>query len=456
MTPAARLAAAIEALQEVWAASGADAPPADRVLDRYFRSRRYIGSKDRVAIAERVFGVLRRRARLDWWLAREGIRSAASARARALADLMLADGLTLEAAASLFPGGQYAPQPLAAEERALAARLAGRPLEPPDMPAEVRAECPAYLAERLHAVFGPRFAQEMTALNLTAPFDLRVNPLKAAGRDQALAALAQGGIEGQPTRLSPLGIRLDRRRPVDRMEAFRQGLIEVQDEGSQLVALVLGAKPGQKVLDWCAGAGGKTLAIAGAMANKGRLIACDVLPLRLKRAAERLKRAGAFNVETHVLGTAGDKWAKRHRGFFDRVLVDAPCSGSGTWRRNPDSRWRYGEADIERLVGLQAGILADAARLVAPGGRLVYATCALLPEENERQAENFLAAHPDFTLVPIGDAWRETIGTGCPVAGPYLALTPAQHGTDGFFAAVFERAKPSKEPQRAQRIHGGR
>src|SRR5258708_1552175 len=441
MTPAARLASALEARHFGWAGARAEAPPADRVLDGYFRARRYIGSKDRNAVAERVFGVLRRRARLDWWLARAGKHSQVSAGARLLADLLVSDGLTVAAANELFSGGRHGPEPLAATELALAAALAGQPPDHPDMPADVRAEGPPFLAERLKLAFGEGFQAEMAALNRVAPFDLRTNPLKAASREAALAALAAEGIPAVPTPLSPLGIRLDRRRPVDRIDAFRRGLVEVQDEGSQLVALVVGARPGHKVLDWCAGAGGKTLALAGAMANKGRLFACDVLPLRLKRAGDRLKRAGAYNVETHLLGVAGDKWAKRHRGFFDRVLVDAPCSGSGTWRRNPDSRWRYGEADLVRLAELQARILDDAAKLVAPGGRLVYATCALIAEENERQAEAFLARHAEFTPVPIETAWREAIGTDCPVPGPYLALTPAQHGTDGFFAAVFERAK---------------
>src|SRR5258708_9387202 len=268
MTPAARLSAAIEALDFVRAESGAEAPPADRVLDGYFRARRYIGSKDRNAVAERVFGVLRRRARLDWWLARAGKRSQVSARARLLADLLVSDGLTVAAANELFSGGRHGPEPLAATELALAATLAGQPLDHPDMPADVRAEGPPFLAERLELAFGEGFQAEMAALNRVAPFDLRTNPLKAASREAALAALAAEGIPAVPTPLSPLGIRLDRRRPVDRIDAFRRGLIAAQDEGSQLGALVVGAPPGHKVLDWRRGAGGRTLGGRGAKAHQ--------------------------------------------------------------------------------------------------------------------------------------------------------------------------------------------
>jgi len=213
----------------------------------------------------------------------------------------------------------------------------------------------------------------------------------------------------------------------------------VQDEGSQLVALLTDAQPGQAVMDFCAGAGGKTLALAAAMKNKGRLVACDTHAARSERAVQRLRRAGVHNVTRHVLEGEGDKWLKRQKGTFDRVLVDAPCSGSGTWRRNPDAKWRLTETGLLELVALQGKILTQASTLVKPGGRLVYATCSLLPEENERQVEAFLAANPDFSLIPITEAWSATVGTECPVPGPYLRLSPAAHNTDGFFVAVMQR-----------------
>lgn len=268
MTPSARLAAAIEALGAI---SAEAAPPADRVLDRYFRDRRYIGSKDRQAIAERVFGVLRRRARLDWHLRESGYRDVVDARRRVLADVMVADGRSMDAIEMLFSAGPHATGALSDREVALAERLAGRPLDAPDAPPE----CPFWLAERLRALFGERFAEEMSALNRTAPFDLRANLLRAKDRDEAQAALKAEGIEAEPTTLSPLGLRLGARKPIEHWTAFRSGMVEVQDEGSQIVAALVDAKPGMKVVDYCAGAGGKTLALAASMKNEGRIVACD-------------------------------------------------------------------------------------------------------------------------------------------------------------------------------------
>jgi 16S rRNA (cytosine967-C5)-methyltransferase len=234
-------------------------------------------------------------------------------------------------------------------------------------------------------------------------------------------------------------LRLPERVPLGGLAAFRKGLVEVQDEGSQLAALLVGARPGMRVADFCAGAGGKTLALAAAMENHGRLVACDVSARRLEHAARRLRRAGVNNVERRSFAGERDKWVKRHAGGFDRVLVDAPCLGTGTWRRNPGDKWRTAPDDLAELVVRQQQILRSAARLVRPGGRLVYATCSLLCEEDEAQAEALLAAAPEFCLVPAAHAWNETIGGAAPGGGRYLRLTPAQHGTDGFFVAIFER-----------------
>ncbi|MBM3546113.1 MAG: RsmB/NOP family class I SAM-dependent RNA methyltransferase [Alphaproteobacteria bacterium] len=430
MTPSARLAAAIEALGAIAAEA---APPADRVLDRYFRDRRYIGSKDRAAIAERVFGVLRRRARLDWHLRESGYRDVLDARRRVLADVIVADGRSMDAIDQLFSAGPHATGKLSERERFLAEQLAGRTLDAPEAPPEA----PYWLAEKLRALYGERFAEEMSALNRTAPFDLRVNLLKGT-REDALAALKSEGIEAEPTHLSPLGMRLPARKPIEHWTAFRSGLVEVQDEGSQIVALLVDAKPGMKVVDYCAGAGGKTLALAAAMNNEGRLVACDTSEGRLDRSRVRLRRAGVHNVETHLLAP-GDKWAKRQAGGFDRVLVDAPCSGSGTWRRNPDARWRYTPDDLDALIQDQKQILDRASKLVKPGGRLIYATCALLKEENEDQVAGFLERNPGFVQMPVADLWRETVGGDAPTSDPALRLSPAAHGTDGFFVAVLEK-----------------
>jgi 16S rRNA (cytosine967-C5)-methyltransferase len=276
----------------------------------------------------------------------------------------------------------------------------------------------------------------MAALAKPAPLDLRVNLLKT-DRQQAQAALAAEGWEARPMELSPWGLRIDGRRPITTGPAFMSGLVEIQDEGSQLVAAMVGAEPGMRVVDWCAGAGGKTLALAGMMANRGQIVACDVSAPRLDGAVRRLRRAGVHNVERHLL-EAGDKWLKRRAGGFDRVLVDAPCTGTGTWRRNPDARLRLQERDLVELVPKQAGILDHAQSLVRKGGRLVYATCSLLEEENEAQVSAFLSRHPDFAIVPLWRAW--SLDAPAPNGGDFLSLTPARHGTDGFFAAVLERA----------------
>jgi 16S rRNA (cytosine967-C5)-methyltransferase len=237
-----------------------------------------------------------------------------------------------------------------------------------------------------------------------------------------------------------LGLRVWERIPLATLPSFREGLVEVQDEGSQIASLLADARPGMRVVDFCAGAGGKTLALAAGMKNRGHIVACDVSERRLERSAQRLRRAGVSNAERRVLSSARDKWVKRHAASFDRVFVDAPCTGTGTWRRNPDAKWRLTPNDVDELVALQSEILDSACRLVKPGGRLVYVTCSLLREEDEAQVERFLAAHRDFTLLPVPRVWKAAVGRASPVEDEMLRLTPARHGTDGFFAAILERA----------------
>jgi len=318
------------------------------------------------------------------------------------------------------------------------------------MPAAARGNYPDWLEPHLLAALGRDLEREMAALQEEAQLDLRVNLLKA-DREAARAALAREGVEAARTRFSPVGLRVYERVPLATLDAFRGGLVEVQDEGSQLASLLVDARPGMRVVDFCAGAGGKTLALAATMQNRGHLVACDTAARRLERATERLRRAGAGIVQRKLLASAHDPWVKRHRAGFDRVLVDAPCTGTGTWRRNPDAKWRLVPGDLADLVAVQADILDSAQRLVRPGGRLVYVTCSLLGEENEAQVERFLAAHADFALRPTADVWRETVGGECPARGAMLRLTSARHGTDGFFVAVLEK-RPSPTPVR----EGGR
>ncbi|GAB4185686.1 MAG: RsmB/NOP family class I SAM-dependent RNA methyltransferase [Thalassobaculales bacterium] len=427
MTPAGRLSAAIELIDLQGGA------PMDAVLAEYFRARRYIGAKDRQAIAEMVYGVFRNWARLHWWLAR--LRVPADPRVLVLADRLQAG----EDPRPHLGAGPYAPRPASPAEQRLLERLPRRGLDHPEMPAAVRLECPDWAYGELSTVLDEA---GIAGLNRPAGLDLRVNALKATR--EAVAAMLP--FPTRPTPFSPLGLRAEGRPPVAATPVYRDGLVEVQDEASQIAALLLDAAPGHQVIDFCAGVGGKTLAIAAGMANRGRVVACDIHGYRLDRAGQRLRRAGIHNVERRVLDGDGDKWVKRHRGSFDRVLVDAPCTGTGTWRRNPDARWSRSTPDLAELTALQAAILERACRLVRPGGRLVYATCSLLPSEDERQIERLLSTHPEFTLVPVAEAWAGRLDGTCPADGPYLRLDPARHGTDGFFVAVLTR-QAAPEPE---------
>ncbi len=430
MTPAARLAGAIELLTEI---DAFPRRPADAVANAFFRDRRFIGSGDRRAVSDRAWRVLRTRRRLSWWLDRAG--AAPTPRMLVAASLLL-EGWTPAGVKQSYSGGQYGPAPMLDLELAAAAQLAGHTLDHPGMPDAVRLEMPDWLLPLLAARFGDSLAAEMGAMEAEAPLDMRVNLLRGT-RDEAAAALAAEGIESTPTPLSPWGLRARGRRPVTAGKAFQSGLVEIQDEGSQLVAALVGAAPSMRVADWCAGAGGKTLALAMTMQNHGHIVAADVHDKRLEGAVRRLRRAGVHNVEQHLIAP-GDKWTKRRAGTFDRVLVDVPCTGAGTWRRNPDARARLRPLDLEELLPKQAAILDDASRLVRAGGRLVFATCSLLLEENEAQVDAFLARHADFAVLPLDHAWP--LDGPPPCAGPYLSLTPKRNETDGFFAAVLERS----------------
>ncbi len=431
MTPSARLAASIDLLTEI---AALPRRPADATANDYFRNRRFIGSGDRRSVSDRAWRVLRSQRRLAWWLQRgEG---APTPRLLVAASLML-EGWTLAGVAQSYSGGQYGPAPLLQPETAALRGLEGHTMLHPDMPVAVRLEMPDWILPALQSRFGDELAPEMEAALEPASLDLRVNLLKG-NRDGAKAALLAEGIETALTPFSPWGLRIDGRRSITTGPAFQTGLVEIQDEGSQLVAALVGTAPEMRVVDWCAGAGGKTLALAMMMGNQGHIVACDVSAPRLDGAVRRLRRAGVHNVERHLV-EPGDKWAKRRAGSFDRVLVDAPCTGTGTWRRNPDARQRLRPIDLAELLPKQAAILDTASRLVRLGGRLVYATCSLLPDENENQVGHFLERHPEFAVVPLAAAW--TLEGPPPGPGPYLSLTPKRHGTDGFFGAVLERTQ---------------
>ncbi len=431
MRPGARLAAAIEILESIAAGDSA----AETAVTAYCRARRFIGSKDRRFIADLVFDLLRHRARLEARIkGTDGDPS--SARALLLTHLIVGQTHAPADLPALFAEQPYGPGALRGEEEALLAALARQPDEESDLEDWVRYECPEWLLPRLQAAFGSAWRDELAALLRPAPLDLRVNGLKAT-RDEVRARLAEAGIETEDCALAPLGLRVvGRTRAVEATAAYRAGLVEVQDESSQLAALLCDARPGMTVLDFCAGAGGKALALAAAMGNQGRLVMYDSDPKRLRRSHARLERAG---VAIDSLVTARADLAAA--GPFDRVLIDAPCSGSGRWRRSVDARWRLTQAALQGLQRSQARLLDEAADLVRPGGRLIYATCSFLPAENGEQLDAFLARRPDFAAVSLVPLWAETIGGDAPFdpAARSFLLTPARHGTDGFYLAVLQR-----------------
>jgi 16S rRNA (cytosine967-C5)-methyltransferase len=393
--------------------------PADAVVSRYFREHRQLGHADRGFVAETVFAVLRRGRSIE---ARCGDRL--SDRHRLLVALLVVRGWNLRELAPVLKAG---------EEAWLSGAAA---INDADLPPAVRCDLPDWLYERLQANFS---ADEMPALaealNRPAPLDLRVNTLKA-DRQAVLGQLAEAGIAAEAGSLSPLSLRLRDKPALAKHPLFLDGAFEVQDEGSQLLGLLLEAKRGEMVVDFCAGAGGKTLLLGAQMRNTGRLYAFDVSEKRLSKLKPRLARSGLSNVHPVRIEHERDQKVKRLAGKIDRVLVDAPCSGLGTLRRNPDLKWRQDAASIAELTVKQTAILAAAATLVRPGGRLVYATCSLLADENERVVEAFLAAHPAFCLVP---AEAVLARQGITLAGDMLHLLPHRHDTDGFFAAVLEK-----------------
>jgi 16S rRNA (cytosine967-C5)-methyltransferase len=312
-----------------------------------------------------------------------------------------------------------------------------------DLPVAVLGDLPEWLVPKFEAAFGPQAAAEGAALAARAPVDLRVNTLKA-DRPAVLEALKRfSACEGP---LSPLCVRIDAPGPetrnanVEAEPAHGRGWYEVQDAASQVAALLSGVKPGETVADICAGAGGKTLALAALMKNEGRLVAHDADRFRLRPIFERLTRAGVTNTEV----IAAQEGGKLGEGTFDCVLIDAPCSGSGAWRRKPDAKWRFTEKQLLQRIKDQRQVLENGARLVKPGGRLVYITCSVLPDENTAQVNWFLAQHKDFRIIPFGQQWQATIGGAAPAStdgsSETLLLTPASHATDGFFVAVMGRA----------------
>jgi 16S rRNA (cytosine967-C5)-methyltransferase len=394
--------------------------PADAVTSRFFREHPKLGHSERGVIAEAVFAVLRRRMEFAH-LAESGTGS--PARRLALLGLMAT-------------AGRSAVRPFVSDAEAAWLEHVSK-IDPASLPQRVQLNLPDWIVRALEQRFEPgELAQLAAALNYPAPLDLRANPIKAS-RDELLRALAEGGITGDETPFAPFGIRIAGKPALSKVDAFKQGWFEVQDEGSQLLCSLVAPRRGEMVVDFCAGAGGKTLALGAMMRSTGRLYAFDVSDKRLAKLKPRLARSGLSNVNPVLIDSEHDSKIKRLVGKIDRVLVDAPCSGLGTLRRNPDLKWRQTPESVAELAPKQLSILTSAARLLKRGGRLVYATCSILEAENEAVVKQFLEAHPEFELVSARDVLAEQrVGLD---TGEYLSLWPHRHATDGFFAAVLER-----------------
>ena len=427
MRLAGRVAAAIEILSDIFTQHR----PASEALKDWGKAHRFAGSTDRHAIGTLVYDVLRRRNTAS---SRMG-----DGRPRALALGVLRDVWNISASEiENLCTEQFGPGVLTAKEKTSLERDMRD-----DLPSHIRGDYPEWLEPSLAAVFGSRAAEEGAALSMRAPIDMRVNTLKAS-REQLLEAFSKhNAVAGL---LSPLCVRIEspthetRNVNVEVEPAHGLGWFEVQDEASQIAALLSGVQPGESVIDICAGAGGKTLALSAMMKNKGRLVAHDQDKHRLRPIFERVARSGATNIEI----VAADEGAKiGDMGGFDCVLIDAPCSGSGAWRRKPDAKWRLQPKQLEQRQKDQRDVLAQGAALVKAGGRMIYITCSVLAEENTDQVKAFLAANKNFKIVPYAEQWKHAIGGVVPKSADgssnTLLLTPAQHGTDGFFVAVMQK-----------------
>ena len=430
MTPGARASAAIEILADI---ADRKRPAADALKD-WGLAHRFAGSGDRAAIGNLLFDALRRRASSAYAMGED------NPRALVLRTLFSSWGMAPEAVAALADGSRFAPAPLSAEE------LAGLNRElPADAPAFIRGDYPEWLDPQFQQAFGAQAAEEGAALDTRAPVDLRVNTLKAT-RDKVLHALRR--FNAVPTPFSPLGVRIaagtgpSRSPHVEAEPAHGRGWYEVQDEASQIATLLSGARRKEQVLDLCAGSGGKTLALAAAMENTGQLYAYDSDRMRLRPIFERLKRAGARNAQ--VLNPGNAVGLVELEGKMDRVIVDAPCTGSGVWRRRPDAKWRLSPQMLEARLAEQRTVLDQVARLVKPGGRLAYITCSVLPPENRGQVDAFIARFPEFSIVPWPELWEQAAFSVAPPQSPdgsieTLQMTPRSFGTDGFYVAVLQR-----------------
>lgn len=453
MRPESRHHAIIELLTR-WQQSR---QPLDILLAQWGKANRYAGGGDRQAIAEILYGIIRHLGQLDWWLIRANLHFSDDeageykrARARLIAYFNFFDSSISQQLEELWDGQDYAPFALGPSERRLAIELAAQPnISISCQPGHITANVPELIYDQFVADYElPRAVDILEKLKQPASVDLRVNRLKA-NRNGVKLLLKKQGLMVEETPHSPDGIRLTKRAAITQLDLFKQGWIEPQDESAQIAALLVDAKPSMKIIDYCAGAGGKSLALAAIMENKGRIVAMDDSAPRLARATTRFRRADIHLVECKALDEAGRKWVKRQikqikaqpdKAGYDRVLVDVPCSGSGTWRRNPDQKWRMDQDSLNELAALQFKIILEAAPLVKKGGRLIYATCSMFSVENQGIINRFLHDHSQFKIVPIADIWQQLFSAPYPADNPdMLQLSPDRVPSDGFFIAVLER-----------------
>jgi 16S rRNA (cytosine967-C5)-methyltransferase len=433
MTPSARCQAAIEILDAIEDTARA----ADSIIRRYFRTRRYAGSSDRRAIQALVYVILRKRGQLDWWCQRVGVEI--TSRSRVLIALILCSPWERIAPEDAFLPGKYGPAALSENEVASIAASRGESLDHSAQTESISLNIPVWLEGLFCSEIKDNYKIEIKSIESESDVDLRVNTLKSS-RDEVLSELRNSGIEAMPTPFAPHGIRLERRSPLTGLSAFRNGLFEPQGEASQLAAALAGAEPDQSVLDLCAGAGGKALAIAACMRNEGRLVLHDIDPARLRRAEERMQRAGVNIHETQIATVSFSLGKISNEEKYDNVIIDAPCSGSGIWRRNPEAKWRLNAERLGEHTVQQHDLLKIGAKAVRPGGRLVYMTCSILAAENRDRIDEFLTtAGTNFELVRPAADWRRVTGQEFEAAGGDLQLTPGRHGTDGFYVAILRR-----------------
>ena len=430
MRSSARLQTTIELVDKINISTNQSA---DKIISNHFRKNRYIGAKDRRQISLTLFSIIRNQAKLTW------VAGSQSARLLAIAHHTIIENLSKDEILSLFDGSEYGPNSLAENEMVFLDKIFKKPPKIEEMPNWCQIEMPEWIMSDLTKKWGSTLFEETLALNTPAPMDLRVNLLKT---DRLLVRdkLEKEGINPKLTQYSSVGLRIEHRVNILGSDLFKNGLVEIQDEGSQLVSLLVDPRPNMLVIDLCAGSGGKTLAMAPIMQNTGKIFACDVNEKRLSGLLPRLKRAHVTNVSKVLLTGLDDSFYSDLDSSADRVVVDVPCSGSGVWRRNPDEKWKLSTEQLSNYVKEQSKLLQTGAKLVSLSGRLIYITCSILPIENEDQINTFLSKNKSFRLINIKKIWQNLIGKISPtIENNFLNLTPFSSHTDGFFCAIMER-----------------